>query len=375
MSKIKKLFQALVGVGVMLITSAIELGKKAFNRFSKCSKLLKVSIIILISAVVLLRLTSRIISFYDMRFGRYEWNDEHICGSIWKHQFHNGQIRLYDESIDKYTTPRINWISDISDDDSLVVYALPGKRGYLNVHTGQIVVEANEYQSAWIFSEGLAAVAKDGMIGFINHNNEVVIPFKFPFPKFTDDEDYPVYLFHGGYCVMNDINGKLGLIDKEGNWVLDAAYERISNPINGYREVYDGLYGILGPDFEVIKPNVYDYAELSGDSTIILAKNGKKWMEDFNGNVIIPFMYDYSSVIYNTVDSCYQGEYDLMSDYCRYIISGHVGIMNRITGEPITDAIYESVSMISDKLFEVEIANSYDCTILDLNGNLKDRNQ
>ena len=44
------------------------------------------------------------------------------------------------------------------------------------------------------------------------------------------------------------------------------------------------------------------------------------------------------------------------------------GIMNRITGKPITPAIYEDINMLSEGLFEVQDPISYDWHLLDKNG-------
>jgi hypothetical protein len=44
--------------------------------------------------------------------------------------------------------------------------------------------------------------------------------------------------------------------------------------------------------------------------------------------------------------------------------------MNRVTGMPITDAIYDEVTMISSCVFEVTLSNSFDRTVLDLEGNV-----
>ena len=44
--------------------------------------------------------------------------------------------------------------------------------------------------------------------------------------------------------------------------------------------------------------------------------------------------------------------------------------MNRVTGMPITDAIYDEVKMISSCVFEVTLSNNFDRTVLDLKGNV-----
>lgn len=48
------------------------------------------------------------------------------------------------------------------------------------------------------------------------------------------------------------------------------------------------------------------------------------------------------------------------------------GIMNRITGEPITSAIYSDINMLSKNLFEVQEYDSYDWYLLDSKGNVVD---
>lgn len=90
------------------------------------------------------------------------------------HYFRDGKFRVYNYFLGEYTTPKLKWVSGASGNDSLVVYALQGKRGYIDVNTGRIAINAeeNEYRKAWVFSGGLAAVMKDGKIGFINAQNK-----------------------------------------------------------------------------------------------------------------------------------------------------------------------------------------------------------
>ena len=49
---------------------------------------------------------------------------------------------MYNTRTEEYTTEKINWLSETSENDSLAVYALPNKRGYINVNTGRIVIDA-----------------------------------------------------------------------------------------------------------------------------------------------------------------------------------------------------------------------------------------
>ena len=92
----------------------------------------------------------------------------------------DGNISIKNTETGEVTAEKIkfDWTS-ASPNDSLGVFCSDGKRGYYNSYTGKIVVEA-QYRRAWVFSEGLAAVQKNGHIGFINRKGEVVIPFRYP---------------------------------------------------------------------------------------------------------------------------------------------------------------------------------------------------
>lgn len=82
-------------------------------------------------------------------------------------------------SIKNATTGKVT-IKDIKQDwtapsrnDSLAVFCSENKRGYYNMYTGEIAIPA-QYRRAWVFAEGLAAVQKNGNIGFINRKGDVV---------------------------------------------------------------------------------------------------------------------------------------------------------------------------------------------------------
>lgn len=72
-----------------------------------------------------------------------------------------------------------------------------------------MVIEG-QYNHAWHFSEGLAAVVADnGMIGFINHDNEMVIPAIY---DYVVDYDY---LFEDGVCVIPAVYSDIDMISKD----------------------------------------------------------------------------------------------------------------------------------------------------------------
>lgn len=78
------------------------------------------------------------------------------------------------KTVDGETTiTGIKWIAKPLGMDSLVCYSDGEKRGYFNKFTGQPVIKP-QYDHAWVFSDGLAAVDDDGWIKFIDATGKVV---------------------------------------------------------------------------------------------------------------------------------------------------------------------------------------------------------
>ena len=376
MKRLTRIFQALLGVVALIFTAIIAFGRLTWrtirNWFKKRSKWIRRSIAAILILVPLSFVALVAYEFYLYEYGRTYYNRE-LSENITLHSFSDNKWRVYDCISEKYMTDKINWLSEVSDNDSLAVYALPDKRGYINVNTGRIVIDAqaNDYDKAWVFSEGLAAVMKDGKIGFINANNEVVIPFHFDYTDKCRMWEFG-YVFHNGYCAMPEADGDLGLIDKNGNWVVEPEYDEIWAPhTSGYRIIIkENKYGILNAGCDVVYPAEYGYIDILSDG-FVLTKGGKQWQVDFEGNTVQPFMFDgtYYLNYPNGYDSCGDLIYEL-ADFVKYEIMNSYGIMNRITGEPITLAIYSDINMLSKELFEVQEYGSYDWYLLDNKGNV-----
>lgn len=378
MKRLTKIFQALIGAAVLIATVLIAAGRSALriikNRWKKRPKWARRTItaaIIIIAAWYVMKIP---VGIYDHYFGRFEWCDRRLADDIFVHEMKDYSIRLYDRQRDKYTTPKLDWISEAAKGDSLIVYSRRCKRGFINMNTGEIIINAkeNNYQKAWVFSEGLAAVMQNNKIGFINANNEIVIPFEFDY-SYTLEDRQNGYLFHNGYCAMTTADGKIGLIDKNGEWAVEPIYDQLWAPQErGYRVVIkEDKYGLLGPELQMIYQPVYDYVgNHSQEGGFILMKDGRMWQEDYEGNIVHPFMHEWSDILRYPAeaDDDYSTEYR-MSDYSKYQISQRYGILNRHTGKPLTPAIYESIDMISPTIFEVRPANNYGLLLIDINGN------
>lgn len=375
MKLLTRIFQLLLGVAALVLAALVAAGRLAWrtvrNGWKNRSKLFRRSIVTLFVVFPLGFVAIVAYALYKDEYGR-DYYDKNLSENVSLHSFSDNKWRVYDERTEEYTTGKISWLSDVGEDDSIAVYALPHKRGYINVNTGRIIIDAetNDYSKAWVFSEGLAAVMKDGKIGFVNAANEVVIPFKFDYVDKCRMWNF-AYIFHNGFCAMNNADGELGLIDKAGNWVVQPSYDEIWAPHNsGYRIIVkDGKHGVLDSVASVVYPAEYGYVSILSDG-FVLTKGGREWQVDFEGDTVEPFLFDgtyYLKYPYGYDDN---GELTFVfADYMKYEVMNSYGIMNRITGEPITPAIYSDINMLSKDLFEVQEFDSYDWYLLDTKGN------
>lgn len=111
-----------------------------------------------------------------------------------------------------------------------------GLIGFVNAN-GELSIPF-QFENAWMprFSEGLAAVSKDEKYGFINTKGEWVIE-----PQF----DYAVGFSEGMSCVYK--NGRLGFIDKKGKLVIPYKYKaQIEGDFNYY--YHNGLCAVYDPE-------------------------------------------------------------------------------------------------------------------------------
>lgn len=314
---------------------------------------------------------------YDYKYGRNNYYDVLLSENVKICYYRNDKYRVYNLKTKEYTTPKIDWVSSVPENDSSTVYAIENKRGFLNVKNGEIIIDAdsNNYSNAWVFSEGLAAVVRNGKIGFINAKNEIVIPFQYCYFDKYNAYDFG-YLFHNDCCVITNEKGKFGLINKKGEWILNPIYDEIL-PLqkNGYRLVVNKeKYGVIDSNNNIVYPAEYDYIDIVSNG-FVLAKEGKMWQIDFSGKVTKPFMYEMSEEIL-FVSGYTEDEYPIYtnSDYAKYEILGLYGILNTITGKPITPAKYYDVSILSKNIFEVQDKESGNWYLLDKNGNIIDKN-
>ncbi|MCB0844332.1 MAG: WG repeat-containing protein [Bacteroidetes bacterium] len=212
------------------------------------------------------------------------------------------------------------WFSEgklaISKDAKLENYKLTGgKWGYMN-HQGEVIIPL-QYEDAKQFSEGLAPVKSQGKYGYIDEYNEEEISFQFdeaePFingrasvrigdnwrmidvsGKFIGQANSKkpfnqfglsvVFRQTGVEQVVNDDHpytrsvGKYGMIDIDGNIILDTIYDFIGEFEDGF--AHFGMYGeydktktgIINQYGEIILEPDYDYVGPFSEGLAVVGK-------------------------------------------------------------------------------------------------------
>jgi hypothetical protein len=248
-----------------------------------------------------------------------------------------GSISIKNATTGKVTIKdiKLDWTQS-SRNDSLAVFSSNNKRGYYNMYTGEIAIEA-QYRRAWVFKEGLAAVQKNGMIGFINRKGETVIDFKFPY----HGNPLSCFTFENGHCVVADTTGKCGVIDKKGNWLILPEYDNVSC----YQE----------------------YA--------IVTKAGINLQIAYDGKIINSFVLDSLKELTYIETERYEnreGEVQYIKTPVTtglfvYYIGGRCGLMDG-NCRRITEPLYKSIEAVNGKLFRATLLDHYSEVILNAKG-------
>lgn len=140
--------------------------------------------------------------------------------------------------------------------------------------SGKIISSA--YEEIESFSEGLAAVCRGGIWGFINERDKPVIPFEY---------DRADFFFEGLAAVQKD--DKWGFIDKSNKLVIPYEYDSFCGFNRGLSIVLkDGKWGMIDKTGRAVIPIEYDSAGYRKDSLIEFRKGGKTYLVDETGKFI-----------------------------------------------------------------------------------------
>lgn len=254
----------------------------------------------------------------------------------------------------------IDWIVIPVNEDSLAVFSSKGKRGYLNRHTGHIAIKP-QYDHAWIFSEGIAAVAKDTVVYFINPSGHHINDKKFRYNPRQNN-----YVYHGEYCAMTDKNDLMGLIDKNGDWAVKPKYQQVIAETHNYWRMRDGdttnglWYAFTDKAQPINEAGTKALSIIDDLGVIYTLPNHLKMIVDFDGNRVEKFFCrDIEALYYDTEHRDSTGGFiPAKCTLYRYRMDdGYEGLCKE-NGEIVTEPLYWYVLPINKDLYHCTYKDS-----------------
>jgi len=288
-----------------------------------------------------------------------------------RHEYSDGPGWVNDANTGEVITRGVDWIIVSEDEDSLAVFSSKGKRGYLNRYSGEIAI-APQFEKAWVFSSGLAAVVKDGKLFFIDHSGKPVNDKTFVFKPRNS------YVYHGDYCVMNNETDMLGLIDRNGDWKVEPTYDVISRAAHDYWKMrkgdrYTGLWYAYTDKGERVNETGVLYLEITDELGVIFTQpDHLKWAVDFDGNESNVFLCQELEPMYYDTDSRDSTGCIIQARCTLYryrMDDGYEGLC-REDGEIVTGPLYWNVRPIGRDLYHCTYKDSEVGVIINSKGEI-----
>ena len=269
----------------------------------------------------------------------------------------------------KKVLKNVAWVTKPMKGDSLVCYSDGKHRGYFHMRDGHVVVPP-VYDHAWIFSEGLAGVEKEGRVTFINTQGDIAIPSNFAY-----DEDYSGYVFHQGHCAVHQRSAtsdstakQMGIIDRTGAWALSPVYDNIM-PIDTFWFVDKGnLQGIFTFGMKEVMPLTEAHFSIRDTTFEATFADHSISTYTLQGQLIAANqIYDVEQLMYNTREMAYpqkqsyneEEEYSDEEPSTRQAVAtcqryqaewGWYGLLGP-DGKTVTPPIYSSIEAIGKDLY------------------------
>lgn len=221
--------------------------------------------------------------------------------------------------------------------DSMLLFRTNNKYGFININTGKIVIEP-QYDHAWAFSEGLAAVMNDNQVGFVRPNGTMALPMQY---RFELERELKCNFRHG-FCYLADSTFQYGIIDTLGNWFIDPLYDRIT----------------FGDDYFVAFKKGNFSKQIAFDGHII-------------NDHVVDGVYDlsYNITVYDEASGCNTDRAIINPNFFVYAMYDRYGLMNK-NGEFITLPIYTGIRGLGPNLFRATLQDHYSEIILDGKGHV-----
>ena len=213
--------------------------------------------------------------------------------------FKNG-IALVDleNYIDK--TGKVLTGNELEFQDKIVIFSQDEKMGLRHLN-GKVVVPCN-YDVIQNFSDGMAAVCKGHLWGYVDPLGAFIIPCSYHSSNYYDNgvmDDWGEYGapdeandFHEG-LVMVMKNRMAGFLNKQGKTVIPFVYKRAKDFSEGLAAVKTSQkWGFVDKEGNNVIPCQYDTVASFKEGLVAAVKNGKCGYINASGQEVVPFIFD-----------------------------------------------------------------------------------
>lgn len=221
-----------------------------------------------------------------------------------------------------------------------------------------VACQKNDDSRNLLFNSDLIAVEKDGKIGYINQNEEVIIEFIY-------DE---ATAFHMGTAIVKK-DDNYYLIDDEGNMLTNEGYIWLYKSEENNQVFYkkNGKVGLLSESGEIITDPLFDHIIPFSEGVAWYYQNDLYGLIDSSGDIIIeptykqvrPFRNGYSVVMIDQLLGLIDKEGQVILNfeyYQMYDVNDYDQLVVSDSYTNITDRIYQ---LIDVKTKEVLIDDAY----------------
>lgn len=189
-----------------------------------------------------------------------------------------------------------------------VFYPIKNKKGWgYSDKAANLLIDFRFEGVEW-FSEGLAAVKKDGKYGYINKLGMTIVN-----PQFDD-----ALSFNEGFAVV-ELNDKWGLIDRNGDFIVPLEYDDLGVVHEGLFSYQDGdYYGFFDTKGNIRLQPQFTEAYDFNNGLAVVSKNDYYGLIDLFGTTYIPFKYEdlrkFGDSVYSAQLNDYWGLINLKGD-------------------------------------------------------------
>ncbi len=166
----------------------------------------------------------------------------------------------------------------------------------MNTYNLKLIHTALDFDYVDTFSEGLAYVCKNGLIGFIDMTGEIVIPLGL-YDNINQKTMFNMrYIFKDGLSPAVK-NNKCGFINKSGEVVIPMKYDTVSSFCEGLAAAKkDNKWGFINRFGEEVIPFIYDFVQSFSEDIAVVKKDNKFGCIGKDGKTIIELNENYNHI-------------------------------------------------------------------------------